>query len=153
ALLSVTLHLPNPAAVYDDVWESRALLSRLQEQRHRALAASRDPALRELAEQLRRARLTLSQRLLRPLANAGDQRAEVSRLTDAKEALEKRLTAGMHVSPLPSGAMPAPQRLASRLPPGTCFIDLYRYGLFEQDPDVKGKKGEKWTPHYAAFVV
>jgi CHAT domain-containing protein len=144
---------PASAAAYDDLWDSRALLTRLQEQRHRYLAASANPALHDLAEQLHLARLTLSQRILRPLPKADDQQAEVRRLTDAKEDLEKRLAAQMHLPLLPPAETPAPQRLAARLPAGSCFIDLYRYLRFEQDPNIRGQKGEKRTPQYVAFVV
>ncbi len=152
AVLSVTYNRSGAADVHDDLWDSRALLTRLQEQRHRTLMASRDPQLRDLAEQLHLARLNLSCRLLRPLPNATDQRDEVRRLTEVKEALEKRLATTLKLSPL-TFAESAPQKLAERLPAGTCFVDLYRYNRFEQDPKVKGRKGEKWWPHYVAFVV
>src|SRR5262249_11107971 len=127
--------------------------TRLQEQRHRFLAASRDPALRDLADQLRLARLNLSLRLLRPLPNSEENRAKIGRLTDAKEDLEKRLASLMHLPPLPPAQVPAPQRLAARLPTRTAFIDLYRYNHFEQNPEAKGKKGQKWARLYVAFVV
>jgi CHAT domain-containing protein len=153
ALLSITREGAHAASVYDELWDARALLTRLQEQRHRTLAASRDSALRELADQLRLARLNLSRRLLRPFLQAQDQRAEVRRLTDVKEDLEKRLAAKMQLPPLPPAQTPAPQRLAERLPAGSCFVDLYRYTYYEQDPNLKGKKGEKRTPQYVAFVV
>src|SRR5262249_49240576 len=89
----------------------------------------------------------------RPLPNTDDQRAEVRRLTDAKEDLEKRLAGLMNLPPLPAAETPAPGRLAARLPAGTCFVDLYRYNHMEQDPNVKGRKGETWTLRYVAFVV
>src|SRR5262249_2374915 len=152
ALLAVTRHAGS-AAVYDALWDSRALLTRLQEQRHRSLAASGDPALQDLADQLGVARLNLSQRLLQPLKDPDDNRAEIDRLTDTKENLEKRLAARMHLPPLPPAETPAAQRLATRLQPGSCFVDLYRYKHYEQDPNVKGKKGEKWSRLYVAFVV
>ena len=47
--------------------------------------------------------------------------------------------------------MPADLRKA--LPADAAFVDLLRYIRFEQDPKVKGRKGEKRTPHYVAFVV
>jgi tetratricopeptide (TPR) repeat protein len=123
ALLSVTRDPPN-AAVYDDLWGSRAVLTRLQEQRHRQLAASRDPSLSDIADQLRLARLNLSRRLLRPLADADANRADIARLTDAKEELEKRLASKMKLPPLPKAEVPAPRQLAGLLPAGTCFIDM-----------------------------
>src|SRR5262249_6347537 len=149
----VTSGRGNAASVYDDLWDSRALMTRLQEQRHRQLAASRDPALRDLADQLRLVRLSLSRRLLRPLPNADDQRADVRRLTEDKEDLGSRLAAKRRWPPRPSGEAPAPQRLAARLPASTCFVDLYRYTHFEQDPNLKGKKGQKQTLKYVAFLV
>jgi CHAT domain-containing protein len=151
-LLSVTGNRP-AAATYGALWDTRALISRLQEQRHRELMASRDPAIHNLVEQLHRARLTLSQRLLRPLADPEANRVEVQRLTDAKEDLEKRISQQLNLSPLQSAEVSKSQRLAERLPAGTCFVDLYRYTHFEQDPSVKGKKGEKRAERYVAFVV
>src|SRR5262249_27963065 len=118
------------------------------------LLASRDPASRDLADQLQRARLTLSQRLLRPLRDAEANQAEVQRRTDAKEELEKRLAAQLRLAPPPAADAPrTPQRLSDRLPAGSCFLDLYRYFHVTQDPHIKGKKGEKWTVRYVAFVV
>jgi CHAT domain-containing protein len=43
--------------------------------------------------------------------------------------------------------------LQRQLPQGSAFIDLFRYTLFEQDPKVAGRPGEKSTPHYLAFVL
>src|SRR5262249_59540240 len=116
-------------------------------------AASRDPALRDLAEQLRLARLSLSQRLLRPLKDPDDQRAEVRRLTDAKEGLEKRLAAQMQLPPLPAAEAPAPQHLAAHLSAGTCLLDPFRYPHFEQASNPPGTKGEKRTPDDVALAV
>jgi CHAT domain-containing protein/Tfp pilus assembly protein PilF len=153
ALLSVTHDRDNAAAVYDDLWDSRALLTQLQEQRHRQLAASLDPALRDLADQLRLARLSLSRRLLRPLNNPDANRADIARLTEAKEDLEKRLAVRMKLPRLPTSKVPASRRLSRMLPAGTCFVDLYRYTHFQYDSERKGKRGEKRTLRYVAFVV
>jgi CHAT domain-containing protein len=152
-LLSVTRGRTNAAAVYDDLWDSRAVLTRLQEHRHRQLAASRDPDLRDLAEQLRLARVSLSRRLLHPLENPDENRAAITRLTEAKEELEKRLATRMKLPPLPKVEVPASRQLSQLLTAGTCFVDLHYYVHIAQDPDVKGKKGEKWTWRYVAFVV
>src|SRR5262249_38194921 len=53
----------------------------------------------------------------------------------------------------PAAEAPAPQHLAAHLSAGTCFLDLFRYTHFEQDSNLPGKKGEKRTPEYVAFVV
>jgi CHAT domain-containing protein len=151
--LSATRHPTPSAAAYDALWDSRASITRLQERRHRDLMASRDKGTRDLADQLRQARGDLARRLLRPLTDADQQRAEVQKLTDAKEDLEKRIARKLKVADLPSLTTPPLKHLIDRLPHGSAFIDFYRYMHFEQDPKVKGKKGEKRTPFYVAFIV
>src|SRR5262249_9013057 len=39
------------------------------------------------------------------------------------------------------------------LPEGAAFLDLVGFTRFEQDPQVKGKKGERRTPSYVGFVL
>jgi CHAT domain-containing protein len=150
-LLSASRHLPQ-AAVYDALWDSRSSLTRLQERRHRDLMASRDHDTAELAEQLRRARSDLARRLLDPLRDLEQQRATVQKLTEAKEDLEKRIAAKFQLAPQKATSPPAKQ-LSQVLPKGTVFVDLYRYIDIEQDPEVKGKKGEKRTLRYVAFAL
>jgi CHAT domain-containing protein len=152
-LLCVSRHAPGTAAVYGALWEGRAALTRLQERRHRDLVAGRDPAAADLADQLRRARRDLARLLLAPGRDLAQHRADVDRLTEAKEDLEKRLAARLNVAPLVSAAPPSPERLAEALAGGTAFVDLYRYTDIEQDPGVAGKKGERRTERYVAFVV
>jgi CHAT domain-containing protein len=139
--------------VYDVLWDSRAALTRLQERRHRDLVAGRDREAAELADRLRLARQALARRLLRPLRDAERQRADVQTLTDAKEDLEKRLARKLNLVPLAPVAPVTARRLAERLPERAAFVDLYRYTYFEQDPRIKGKKGERRVDRYAAFVL
>ena len=40
-----------------------------------------------------------------------------------------------------------------RLPAGTVVLDLVQFTRFEQDPRIKGKKGERQTPSYIGFVL
>jgi CHAT domain-containing protein len=47
----------------------------------------------------------------------------------------------------------APADLLKHLPPGMAFIDLLRYVRVDRDPKIAGKKGEKRTPWYVAFVL
>jgi CHAT domain-containing protein len=153
ALLSVT-RLPAPSvAAYDALWDGRAAITRLLAARHRDLMASRDSDTRDLADQLRRARLTLARRLLHPLPDPEKHRAEVQQLTDTKEDLEKRIAAKLKLAAPQSATPPSLQRLIERLPDGAAFVDLYRYTRLEQDPDIKGLKGRKGTNCYVAFVV
>jgi CHAT domain-containing protein len=153
ALLSVSIDLPK-ASVYDEVWESRAALTRLQKRRHRDFMASRDPDTAALAEQLRLTRMSLAHLLLKPGRDADAHRKLVQQLTETKEDLEKRIAARLKLAPLKAAtASSTPKQLRAALPADVAFVDLYRYTYFEQDPKVKGKKGEKRTPSYVAFVV
>jgi CHAT domain-containing protein len=152
-LLSVTRHPEAAVPVYDALWDGRAALTRLQERRHRDLMASRDKDTADLANQLRLARADLARRLLRPDRDPDKQRAEVQKLTDAKEDLEKRIARKLQLAALKPVTTPPLKRLGETLPAGAAFVDFYRYTDLEQDPKVKGKKGEKRTPRYAAFVV
>jgi CHAT domain-containing protein len=43
--------------------------------------------------------------------------------------------------------------LLAKLPDRSVFVDLLRYTFMEQDPKRPGKKGEKWTLCYVAFVL
>jgi CHAT domain-containing protein len=153
ALLSVSLHLPK-ASVYDAIWESRAALTRLQERRHRDFTANRDPDTAALAGQLRLMRMSLARLLLNPGSDADAHPKLVQKITDAKEDLEKRIAAKLKLAPLtPATTSTTPKQLRAALPDDAVFLDLYRYTYFEQDPKVKGKKGEKRTDSYVAFVV
>jgi CHAT domain-containing protein len=46
-----------------------------------------------------------------------------------------------------------PAELRKALPKDTALVDLLRYVHIEQDPETPGKKGERRTPRYVAFVV
>jgi CHAT domain-containing protein len=152
-LLSVTRHPRATVPVYDALWDSRAALMRLQERRHRDLMASRDKDTADLADRLRRARANLAGRLLRPEPDPDKQRQVVQQLTDAKEDLEKRIARKLKLADLKPGATPPVKLLAEGLPADAAFVEFHRYIDFEQDRTVKGKKGEKRTPRYVAFVV
>jgi CHAT domain-containing protein/Tfp pilus assembly protein PilF len=152
-LLATTRHTPAREAVYERLWDNRAALTRLQERRHRGLMAARDPAAAELAGRLRRARLALARLLLTPAADPEKRRAEVDRLTQEKEDLEKRIYARLKLAALPPAAVPAPRRLGELLPAGAAFVDLYRYSEFAHDPAAPGNTGTRHTDRYVAFVL
>jgi CHAT domain-containing protein len=115
--------------------------------------ASRDKETADLADQLCRARAELARRLLGPDRDTDKQRQAVQRLTDAKEDLEKRIAQRLRLAALPPMATPPPKRLTETLPADAAFVDFYHYIDLEQDPDLKGKKGERRTRRYVAFVV
>src|SRR5262249_27511649 len=82
-------------------------------------------------------------------------RQEVERLTTEKEDLEKRLARQLRVTTPPAAAQsPAkPNDLLARLPAGVAFVDVFHYTHFEWDPKVPGRKGERRSPRYVAFVL
>jgi CHAT domain-containing protein len=154
AFLASSRRLAQPAAAYAALWDGRALLTRLLEQRHRDLLATADPAAAALAEELGRTRRRLAALLLRPGRDADAHRQVVEQLTRAKEELEKRIAARLRLAALkPAAAASTAHQLRDALPAGAAFVDLLRYVDFEQDPKTPGTKGEKRTASYAAFVV
>jgi CHAT domain-containing protein/Tfp pilus assembly protein PilF len=154
ALLSLTRPLPASAAAYDALWDSRALLTRLQERRHRDLVASTDPETAKLGDELRRTRASLARLLLSAGRDADAHRQAALQLTRAKEDLEKRIAAKLQVRTLPpASAISSVSQLRAALPADAAFVDLGRYYYFEQDPRTPGLKGRKGATSYVAFVV
>jgi CHAT domain-containing protein len=154
ALLSTSRHLAKSAAAYEVLWDGRAVLTRLQERRHRDLLASADPATAVLADELRRTRRGLARLLLSPGPDAGAHRQLVEHFTQTKEDLEKRIAAKLRLATLrPAAADTTAEQLGDALPAGATFVDLLRYVYFEYDPKLPGQKGEKRTARYVAFVV
>jgi CHAT domain-containing protein len=153
--LSATRDLPRVDA-YLPVWQSKAALSRIQERRHLAALTATSPRARSLWQSLlslRRERETL---LLTPAnparAKARDKRLEaIDEKIREKEAELRPLLPELKRSE--ELARVTPSDLRKALPAGTAFVDLLRYTHFEQDPKVRGTKGEKRTTRYVAFVV
>jgi CHAT domain-containing protein len=153
-LLSNSRHLAQGAAAYDALWDSRAVLTRLQERRHRDLLASADHETATLADELQRTRRSLARLLLSPGRDADAHRQAALKLTQTKEDLEKRIAAKLQLAMLkPAMGAPTVKQLSDALPADAAFVDLLRYVFFEQDPTTLGKKGEKRTASYVAFVV
>jgi CHAT domain-containing protein/Tfp pilus assembly protein PilF len=154
AFLSVTRRLPADPSAYDRLWDSRAALTRLLERRHRELLASRDDQARALGQQLIEARQRLAYLLLHPARDPEENRKEVQRRIETKEELERRLARQLKLAPPRADRKEVtPRRLSELLPEGAAFVDLLRYTDVERDPQVPGKRGEKYTERYAAFVL
>jgi CHAT domain-containing protein len=153
-LLSNSRHLPKSAAAYEALWDGRALLTRVQERRHRDLLASADRATAALAAELRQTRRSLARLLLSPARDASAHRQAVQQLTQTKENLEKRIAAKLQLATLkPAMTVTTVQQLGETLPAGAAFVDLLRYFYLERDPKPPGIKGVKLTASYVAFVV
>jgi hypothetical protein len=152
-LLSTQRQRPDDPALYDALWDSRAVLTRLQERRHHDLMASHDKATADLADELRLARHSLARLVLKLGPDADAHRKEIEKLTQAKEDLEKRIAAKLRLpAPRPAPITPLKQ-LSAALPADAAFVDLIRYNYIEFDLKKPGIKGEKQTPSYVAFVV
>ena len=138
---------------YRVLWDGKAALTRVLEQRHAAarvagtehqgvIARLRDS--RRRTEQLVRDRRLSADERDRRLAELADERGQLERLlaqtVPAWTQRNEREVLG-------------PEELIKALPRDVTFIDFFAYTRFEQDPQVPGKKGEKQTPSYLAFVL
>jgi CHAT domain-containing protein/Tfp pilus assembly protein PilF len=151
--LSVTRGRDSGPADYALLWPGRSALTRVLEQRHRDLLASQDPRAQQLAATLLNTRQRLAHLLLAPAKDQEQHAEHVRDLTAKKEELEQDLARTLRLTPPAAGEPPVPTALAAALPADACFLDFYRYTHFTHDPKVKGIKGERHTPYYAAFVV
>jgi tetratricopeptide (TPR) repeat protein len=153
--LSVTAHLSDLAdAGYAPIWRGKAALSRILQRRQQAVRLGADAESRTLLEELFEKRQALSRLLLAPPREPAEHRRRLETLTQRKEDLERQLAQRLPEFRRQQALAHAPHTdLLKQLPPRTTFIDLLRYVRFEQDPKVPGKKGERRTPSYVAFVL
>jgi CHAT domain-containing protein/Tfp pilus assembly protein PilF len=153
--LSVTRALPDKTgAAYAAVWQTKGAVARMLQQRRLGLLLSGDKATRALAADLAATRQALAN-LLRPGADLRPQQAErVRTLSAQKEKLEKQLADQLPLyKALQERLKRTPADLLPLLPPGAVFLDLTRYWHLERDPKVPGKKGQRLTLSYVAFVL
>ena len=109
--------------------------------------------LEQLTRELRFARSTLFSRLLHPLKEIREQQTILQQLTRKVETLERSIAEKLKIqlsSPQTRGTL---AQFRKALPLGTVYVDLLKYLYFQQDPKVKGLKGETRTPSYVAFLV
>jgi CHAT domain-containing protein/Tfp pilus assembly protein PilF len=143
------------SSIYAAIWPSRSAVTRVFQRRHLALLAASSGRAKDLYGRLLRLRQDQTRHLLAPLppnTQARDERLET--LATAIEKVEQEL-----LPLLPALARAeqlasfTPEQLQKALPARTAFVDLLRYVHFEQDPKVKGKKGERRVARYVAFVL
>jgi CHAT domain-containing protein len=147
----------DPAAIYQEVWSSKAALTRVYERRAlaaRAAAANAAALLDQLNVLHRRRADLLLASVLTDEATRQKRDADLANYAKEIEALDRKLR------PL----LPAVERadklakatsadLQKVLPTDAAVVDFLRYTLFEQDPKKPGKIGEKRTLRYLAFVL
>jgi len=156
-LLSTTRHLPgSDTRSYAAVWSTKAALTRVYQRRHLALvAAASDEVIAHAYLQLQRLRGQRERLLLVPTSTGSsardDQLRQLNNTIDQTEKdLLPRLPALKHHEDL---ANLGPDALQKRLPPDAVLVDLLRYVHFEQDPTRPGRKGERRSVRYLAFIV
>jgi tetratricopeptide (TPR) repeat protein len=155
AYLSVALRVPHKeGANYAHVWRGKAAVARALERRNQALALTADPACAGLARDLIESRQALARLLLAPAGSQPNYQQRVQKLTDRKEDLERQLARRMPAfKELQERDRLSHTDLLKKLPARAAFIDFLRYYRMEQDPKVRGRKGEKRTASYLAFVL
>jgi CHAT domain-containing protein/Tfp pilus assembly protein PilF len=156
-LLSITQHVPDAdARTYAAVWASKAALTRVFQRRHLALlAASTDPRVRDDWDRLQQMRRRREHLIMTPAGkDAAVRNQKLKDLDEEVDQLEKdllpRLPALKHFEDL---ATLGPDALQQRLPAGAVLVDFLRYTDFEYDPKQPGRKGEKRTVRYLAFLL
>jgi CHAT domain-containing protein/tetratricopeptide (TPR) repeat protein len=154
AYLSASRHLPDTAEdSYTHLWRSKAALAKLLERRQQALLLA-DPTVRQLGKQLVATRLDLAAVLLAPPGRYKDHAERLHKLARRKEELERDIAAQLPAfGQLQALDRFTPRDLLAKLPDHTVFVDFLRYAFFEYDPKQPGKKGEKRTLCYMAFVL
>jgi CHAT domain-containing protein len=149
----------DPAVVYAEVWASKAALARVYERRALAArAAAADPRAAALLARLtdrrrRRADLLLAPTPADPTTRKqrDDNLAGYAREVAALDGELRPLLPTVGRAEKLAGA--APTDLQKVLPADAAVADFLRYTLFEHNPKVPGKAGEKQTDSYLAFVI
>jgi CHAT domain-containing protein len=156
-LLSVTRHVPDAdTRTYAAVWASKAALTRVFQRRHLALiAASTDPRVRADWDRLQQMRRRREHLIMTPVGkDAAVRNQKLTDLDEEVDQLEKdllpRLPALKHFEDL---ATLGPDALQKCLPADAVLADFLRYTHFEHDPKAPGRKGQKRTLRYLAFLI
>jgi tetratricopeptide (TPR) repeat protein len=158
-LISVSLHVPaSNDETYRRTWNGRSAVTQILHDRQAATLgrAGSDPAIQRTVMAWRDARSRLA-RLILATSDGSDHPervAMIKALGVEKERLERELAAD-----LPEFARKRAQEqgrhgdLLKIPPPRTAVLDLLRFTRVEQDPQVKGRKGERRTPGYVGIVL
>ncbi len=149
----------NPNAAYAAVWDSKAALARVFERRHLAArAATADPRVAALLDQLTDTRRRRAERILAP--EPADPATRQKRIDDIRDLTAKVQHLEADLRPLLSAvplleklARATPTDLHQALPADVAVVDFLAYTFVEHDPNKPGKVGESRTPSYLAFVL
>jgi CHAT domain-containing protein/tetratricopeptide (TPR) repeat protein len=158
-LLSCSYHLADKVeAVYAHVWRHKALIARTLERRQASFVqqTGSDRASRQIVEAWNDRRRELARLLLAPPdgRNQAERLGRLERLTTEKERLERRLADALPEFARDQRLKRSPHsELLRALPDRTVVIDLTQYNRLEQDPRIKGVRGQRITLSYVGFVL
>ena len=154
-LISTSLHLPESCeAAYARVWHEKGAIARTLQRRQALLfdLARTDAATCQTIDAWQESRRRLA-RLLRAPSNP-DRLKQLQGLARDKERFERQLAEALPDFARQQKLNRSPHsRLLEALPDRTVVLDLIQFTRFEQDPQVKGNKGESRTPSYVGFVL
>ena len=149
ALISVSLRVPGSEAdTYRRVWHGKSVLTQVLHDRQVAAVdrAKTLPGVRQGIAAWRETRTRLA-RLVLATADGRDrprQAAMIADLSRDKERMERDLAAAVpDFSRQKALEQSDYADLLKVLPMGTAVVDLLRFTRFEQDPQIKGKKGRR----------
>ncbi len=136
---------------YQQVWLSRAFVTRILQQRQLALRQQKQGSpVADRARELQMVRDRIAQLIVQAGPDRPNRDTLLATLTRRREQLEGELA---RLLPLPSDQELAPARLLERLPRHTAFLDLVRYHLFQADHSNPERPVFRIEPHYVAFVL
>jgi CHAT domain-containing protein/Flp pilus assembly protein TadD len=138
AFLSISAEAQTPAAdAYELLWEGKAALTRVLEQRQRFFRATNDFPSRAKVDQLLDVRQQLARLLLAPAGGLDDKDRprRLQELTERKETLETELARLLpELARQRDRRLATPAALIDKLAPGSAFVDLLRYRRLGKGP-------------------
>src|SRR5262249_41909171 len=153
--ISTSLHLPESAeAAYARVWRGKAAIARTLQRRQASLfdLAKTDPATRQAIAAWQESRRQLA-RLLRAPSDP-DRLKQLQERTRDKQRRDRQLAEALPDFARQQKLNQSPHsRLLEALPDRIVVLDLVQFTRFEQDPQVKGRNGQRRTPSYVGFVL
>jgi tetratricopeptide (TPR) repeat protein/CHAT domain-containing protein len=159
SMVSTSLRVPgSDAAAYARVWRGKAAVARGLQRRQVLFTrrAATDPATRRKIEAWRDTRSQLA-RLVLATSDGRDHPERIRRLEQLsaeKERYERDLAEAIpDIARSRALERSSHIKLVQALPERAAVLDLVRYTRFEQDPRVRGKKGEKRTWSFVGFVL
>lgn len=151
-LIEAHRRLGRPAGeLYADLWNDKALLTRVFQRRREDLLRFGDP---KVLKELQEARSDLARLALAPADPTGKVAEQLRILSGRKEHLERRLAEPLTSHHRLGGpAAPGPDALARALPRDVVFIDLLRHVAIVEHPGTPARPGGAPVDHYVAFAM